>query len=338
VSVRDLLARPKSGRTYPEHAGRAARAQSAPAPAPKRFALAECVHLGARTGKGCGSLVRACHLHGTTTTAHTRCPDAVRHCPACPDRVSVGTAAARPDPAAGVVIGSYKWPELIDLQVRAIRATCGPVPVFVSGDRPEDRAALESVAASHGDVTVDVNAERIGHLGGDLAAYFKGIRWAASRGLSVLAKLSQRFVALRPYWLQEGGAALLASGLPVSTRHHTGHQPFPLRTEAMLLDVAAWNRPDVLARIEPRRYWTGTGVYAENLLADLLARELGGRYLPWPLLTADRYQRAPEVLWHHSDTAASYRAIAARFGVELPADFTVAGWEAELRAGVYSYG
>jgi hypothetical protein len=90
MSVRDLLARGTSGRTYPEHAGRAARTQIAPAPAPKRFALdlRECIHLGARTGKGCGSLVRACHLHGTTTTAFTRCPDAERHCPACPDRVT----------------------------------------------------------------------------------------------------------------------------------------------------------------------------------------------------------------------------------------------------------
>lgn len=94
MSVRDLLARPKSGRTYPEHA---ARGVSAPTLAPPRPLplLAECVHLGARVGKGCGSLVRACHLHGTTTTAHTRCPDAVRHCPACPDRVT-----AAPLPAA----------------------------------------------------------------------------------------------------------------------------------------------------------------------------------------------------------------------------------------------
>jgi hypothetical protein len=100
MPLADLLARPKSGRTYPEHAARAVSAQAL-APARPLPLLAECIHLGARTGKGCGSLVRACHLHGTTTTAFTRCPDAERHCPACPDRTTERESPAPLDSRGG---------------------------------------------------------------------------------------------------------------------------------------------------------------------------------------------------------------------------------------------
>jgi hypothetical protein len=99
MSVRDLQARPLSGRTYPEHAA-GARPPSVPA-LPRRFSLAECIHLGERTGTGCGSLLRRCNLHGTTTTAFTRCPDAERHCPACPDRVTERESPAPLDSRGG---------------------------------------------------------------------------------------------------------------------------------------------------------------------------------------------------------------------------------------------
>lgn len=136
MSVRDLLARGTSGRTYPEHATGAARASASPAP--KRFALEECVHLGARTGTGCGSLVRACNLHNTTTTAFTRCPDAERHCPACPDFTR--PAEQRPAPrAVAAPLPRFSWVSTSQLVADA---------VLLAGELPADCAGIVGVPRS----------------------------------------------------------------------------------------------------------------------------------------------------------------------------------------------
>lgn len=51
---------------------------------PKRVPLV-CVHLGAPVNGTCKNLVRACALHNCTTAPHTKCDQAERHCPTCPD-------------------------------------------------------------------------------------------------------------------------------------------------------------------------------------------------------------------------------------------------------------
>lgn len=275
-------------------------------------------------------------------------PD-VGSCGACPHHSRRTYAApvypARPPApsgpvAVGVAIGSYKWPELVALQLSLIRATCGPVPVLVSGDRPEDVPALAGICGADPDCYLWPNAERIGHTGGDLACYWKGVIWGAARGLRVVAKLSQRFLVERPNWLADGAAELLVSGLPLASRRCRGVQSWPLRTEAALLDVAAWHRPEVLSRIAPRRYWADSprGMAAETVVHRLLQDLLGGVYWPWSLFGEERHTRNEGVVWHNSHTAAEYRALAARHGVELPADFTAAGWGAEARAGEYLHG
>ena len=52
---------------------------------PQRVPLA-CVRLGAPVSGKCKNLVRSCALHNCTTAPHTKCDQAERHCPTCPDR------------------------------------------------------------------------------------------------------------------------------------------------------------------------------------------------------------------------------------------------------------
>lgn len=345
--------------SYPHHAGRAVTlVPSGRTPLP---ALAECRHGGTDADvmercEGCaaGALhVRECLAdHGPNYEPGkcTREPSGnarIMSCRQCqaqslgfepPARPARFTAGA--DVAVGVAIGSYGWPELVDLQCRVIRDTCGPVPVLVSSDRPESDAALQAVCAAHTDVTHDPNPERIGHTGGDVAVFHKAIVWGAARGLRVVAKLSQRFLVTRPRWLHDGAAELLASGLPIATRRCRGKEVFDLRTEAALLDVRRWNAPDVLARIVPRRYWTDSpkGMTAETVLHRVLKDLLGGVYWPWSLYTDDRYQRAEGTLWHCTHAAAEYRRLAERYGVTLPPDFHCDGWQRDLAKGKYLYG
>lgn len=342
---------------------------SSPAPAPKPTSptLPKCPHEGdvITTCPGCHTEDR--HVRWCRHEAHHSCvrnaPDKVTeditNCATC-DHHPVNAArnaarslpvlvapprpafAPRPgDPACGVVIGSYGWPELIALQLRVIRDTCGPVPVLVSNDKPEAHAALLAICAAGGDVTLDTNPERIGHVGGDMGAFHKGAVWGAARGLTVVAKLSQRFLVTRPRWLQDGATDLIASGLPLATRRCKGRENYDLRTEACLLDVARWNKPAVLARVAPRRYWgdaPGTGVPAEAVVYRTLLSELGGVYWPWALYGEDRYTAAEGTVWHCSHGRAAYDALAARHGVTLPADFHTDGWQRDLKRGTYAHG
>lgn len=330
---------------------RAASSQPTPKSLPT---IGACAHLGERVpGQPCGSQLMRCKLHGGTTTRFNKCSHADRHCPTCEDNTTrAKTTVAAPaapapafapkpdDPPCGVVIGSYGWPELIDLQIRVIRDTCGPVPVCVSNDKPEANAELVAVCAKHPDVYLWPNAERIGHTGGDLSAFWKGIVWGAAKGLRVVAKLSQRFIATGPRWLQDGARDLLASGLPLASRRCRGREVWDLRTEACLLDVAQWNVPDVLARIAPRRYWRDSpkGLAAETVLNRVLVDLLGGIFWPWSLYSEERYARAPGTVWHCSHTRADYDALGRRYGVALPADFHVDGWQHDHAKGLYLHG
>jgi len=298
--------------------------------------------------------VRDCSHPDNPTERCTRGPNngAVWNCTTCPHH----SARKPPDPfeprpgdvPCGVVIGAYKWPALIDLQIRLIRHTCGPVPILVSDDDPDRRDRLAAVCARYPDVTHDPNPERIGHTGGDIACLWKGVRWGKERGLAVVAKLSQRFLATRPRWLQDGAANLLASRLPLATRRAITPpnkripkgEFFQLRTEAMLLDVAAWSNPAVLTSILPRKYMDGQAEkrIAEDVVYDTLRDHLGGVFLPWLLFGEDRHVAAPGVVWHNSHQRPDYDALAAVFGVTLPADFHVAGWGVELKKGSYLFG
>ena len=238
------------------------------------------------------------------------------------------------DPPCGVVLGSYALPRLIELQIRLIRDTCGPVPILVADDcspgfgRPVDPASaygrLQEVCARSPGVTLWPNVERIGHTGGDVAVFWKGLVWAGATGLRVLAKLSQRFLLDLPRWLQDGAWELLTSRLPLACRRCRGPENFPLRTEGCLLDVACWGRPEVLHDLTPRRY--GRGTFAETVLDAALRRHFGGVFWPWDVYSEDRYQSAPGLIWHCADASARYAAVAARYGLSLDPDFHTGGW------------
>lgn len=286
-----------------------------------------CRHRGGDTGQTagcapCGGKTRlkvfAC---GSAARGVPTCTDA--DCRGCPHHEPVDSFYPLPgDPPCGVVVGSYGYPRLIELQIRAIRHHCGDVPILVSDDLSPGALAtqIEALAGAYPGVDVQTSLRRIGHAGGDFAAFGRGLKWAAGRGLKVLAKLSQRFVLDWPRWLQDGARGLLKSGRP------TGGQPciegglvFPIRSEAVLLDVQRWQRADVLRHLRPRRL----GHACENALWRA-ASQLGELW-PWEVMGRDRFRRSAGVLWHVSTPAEAYHALARRLGVALDDDFTVAG-------------
>ena len=329
--------------TYPHHAGKATGRSVPLVLATPVLTRGPCHHEGAilepcTTCAGDLRSVRDCDLHDRATRVHVS--DRVRSCDRCPQYAAPERAG---DVRCGVAIGSYKWPALVELQVRLIRSTCGPVPILVSNDDPASRDALAAVCAGHPDVMLLSSPERLGHTGGDLAVYHRAVTWAAERGLQVVAKVSQRLFFTQGYWLQDGARELLASGLALATRACTGPSGaprYPLRTEFALLDVARWNSPEVLAAVAPRRVWHERegGWPAEQVIDELVRDRFGGVYWPSALLPTVREEKGPGFVWHHSHTRADYDALAARFGVTLPADFHTSGWEREYAKGEYLFG
>lgn len=306
--------------------------------------IRSCIHLGARVGgQPCASPLLHCDLFGDITTRFAPCSSAQRCCNGCESKKYRLPFVAKPyDTRVGVAIGSFRWPELVELQCRAIRATCGPVPILVSNDDPGSHERLAAICSAFDGVSLDTNPERIGHTGGDIAVFSKAIKWGASLGLQTVAKLSQRFVIDRARWLQDSAADLLASGLPMASRRCRGAAPFDLRTEAVLLDVGQWNRPNVLECIKPRRYWNDdpAGLSAETVIYRVLVDLLGGVFWPWAtLMGEDRFRRDfPDVFWHCNTKASDYRKLAGDYSVMIPEAFHVGGWENELKAGTYLYG
>jgi hypothetical protein len=296
-------------------------------------------------GEGIACNTRRCEVgHGEPTGIRV-----CHHCgpSRCADYLPQNTIADErfiPKPTdvrCGVVVGVFRWPELAELQINLIRKKCGPVPILISNDQPEAHEQLAGICER---LRADLitSPERIGHTGGDVAAFHRGIVWARNLGLQAVAKLSQRFLVNRFRWLQDSASDLLTSGLPLASLPCRGRSVFDLRTEAVLLNVAEWSRFDVLTMIEPKRYHEGrlNGVYAETVIWRAL-QSIGGLYWPWysVLGCEDRERRVhSDVIWHNHNSVDDYRRFAESLGVTLSAGFTVAGWEQEQKQGRYLYG
>lgn len=295
-----------------------------------------CRHEG-NIEKPCGSCtadraearhVRGCDLFGTCSRGEE--VGAARVCGWC--RKYEPDPTLLPKPTAGVVVGHYGMPRVAELQVRLVREHCGDAtPILIHDDwSPEPaRAELDAAMATLGVEVVRSGTRNIGHAGGDLGAIHAGLTWAAGRGLKVLVKLSQRFLIDTPGWLAEA-VALLASGREsclsdacLEYQSNGRYVQLPLRTEAIALDVARWARPEVMAELRPRRVYPNA---AEHVIYRA-HKKVGGGFRVWPLLGGPaRNVCTPGVLWHCANTPDDYKAVAARYGIELGDDFFVHGW------------
>lgn len=239
---------------------------------------------------------------------------------------------------AGVVIGSYNLPKLVALQVRLIREHNGPnTPILICDDcspgtertpRPGTIFhELCELACANPGVTLWSNPERYGHAGGDLTSYYVGLQWAAVHKLKYMVKLSQRLLIDIPGWLEEAAKGMAASWQATGCNACSeGHSTFPLRTEAIILDVEQWHRPDVLDHLRPRPV---SGVAAEIILWDDMHDRVGVGMWRWPIMNTRREERCPGVIWHCSHGWGDYQNIAKRFGLPLDAHFTTAGWQGQ---------
>jgi hypothetical protein len=222
--------------------------------------------------------------------------------------------------SVGVVIGTYNMPNIIQLQIAAIRRHCGEIPIVVSDDCSDGFCATPNSTTPYGQLIEIVsrenavylwpNTSRIGHAGGDMSAFWKAIIWGKMVGLDFVFKLSHRFVIDTPQWAQGGAQTLLASGLSTLGRSCTYHH-WHIRTEAVGMRVDRWHRPDILCHLTPRRISWPT----EMVIWDDIRDRLEGTLCEWALMSPARPVAKSGVYFREANSPQQYRELALRLGM-----------------------
>lgn len=231
---------------------------------------------------------------------------------------------------AGVVIGSYGMPGAVELNIAAIRATCGPcVPILVYDDHTpleEGGDRIRTIPYRYSGVELLVSDQNHGHANGDVQAFRAGLEWANAYCLSILVKFSQRFIITDHDWLEQDATAMISGGHDIYTQKAYHLQlKFRMRTECVMMNVSrCWPMAHAMSdRI---------GCSAEDAVANW-SEQYGLRVGRWARIPPDRFEKVPGLLWHNSDSnddyndqATGYRELAARLGVDLGQEFSGAGW------------
>jgi hypothetical protein len=225
-------------------------------------------------------------------------------------------------PKTGIVVGHYNMPDVLKLNIAAIRHHCGDVPILISDDcsegfcnTPHSNTNFGRVLAMQEcfeNIVVWANVERIGHHGGDMSAFWKGIVWGKAIGLDVVFKLSQRLIIDIPGWAEASARELIDSGM--TTCGGWCHAAPWLRTEAIGMIVDEWHKPSILSHLTPRRVaW-----HIEWLLHHDIIDRLDNRLLIWRLFSGyTRWDKSPNIVSFWTDGPEVYAALAERLGVQL---------------------
>lgn len=221
-------------------------------------------------------------------------------------------------------------PGVIELQAATIRENCGDIPILVSDDHTEEagddglekKVRILDICEKYGLVYRDTAPVRVGHAGGDLGSFHHGLTYAASKGIEYWLKLSQRFVVDRPLFVQKCAAILKDQQQHTMSQIHQNHGQFyfAMRTEFVLMEVARWNRPDVLEKLKPRPL----GRAAEDIVYDCV-RTIGGSFLSSPLFTAERSKPHEGLLWYEADGTEGYQRLAKKYKIDLGPGFHAGG-------------
>jgi hypothetical protein len=279
-----------------------------------------CKHRGKIIGErqGCGrqAIYQCDFLGGSCTTSP--CTEH-KDCQNCNHYVRSMASAN-----AGIVIGCFGWPRLVELQIKTIRETCGDVPILVCDDCSPKADQIEQVCKRYDGVTFSNNQIRMGHYAGDLSVFRRGVEWANSIGLHVLVKLSQRMLMVKPGWLESIIPLLEKTETVVSPcLEPRGREWVDLycRTEAVAMRMDGWGQDDVIAMLHGEQLVSATELRINHIIVSKFA----GRRLDWPGLAAKRMEPAMGTIWHCSHPPAVYAHHANRFGLSLDEDFSVVG-------------
>lgn len=219
----------------------------------------------------------------------------------------------------GIVIGHYNNPEALELNLAAIRHHCGNITVMISDDCSEGFGPIPSSTFSRVielgekyNALIWPNAGHLGHNGGDVSAFWKGVVWGKATQLDIVFKLSQRFIFDTPNWAYQW-AEILKNSPYATLGHGCLKYNWKVRTEAMGFKVDAWSEPKLLSKLTPR----SLGIYCEKLVELLLNDHFGGELYQWGILSSARNLPKDGYLFREANTPDDYKKLAERLGLSL---------------------
>lgn len=247
----------------------------------------------------------------------------------------------KPPPSkCALVIGHFGMPGAVRMQI-ALNQRHLNVPMLVTDDwtweshSPEEGPAagirrheelLDACEWSGAHLRTANMGQRCKHGGGDLGAFWHGLRWAAEHGIEYLLKLSMRaFIHGIDNYLQDAVAVAERKHYHTGTHlcKYGGQMVFQVRSEIVLMHVPTWTHPFILHAVSPR---PDVGA-AENVIADVQKNLIRTTMYALPWFGADRRQKYPNLWWHDNyehnpaEGEAEARGIAKRYGVDLGFEF-----------------
>lgn len=238
-------------------------------------------------------------------------------------RIPLPVVNAKPrESRFGVVIGSFGIPGCVELNIKAIRKTCGDVPILIYDDQtPHEKgqARLKKIATDN-KCSLLFSESKLGHTSGDMATMTYGLKWAKENGIDCFAKLSQRFIPLREKWLQKYGEELLQSGNTIASQPCL--ELIGMRTECVLFNVS-----ESYKRRLDRLLMENIGRQNPETMLQSLADSGQIRMMILRLVNKSRFNKIHDVFWHNTHTTGEYQGLANSFGIELDPWFHVDDWQ-----------
>lgn len=234
-------------------------------------------------------------------------------------------------PTAGLVIGTFAAIPYIHLHLECRRRYFPGLPVLVSDDGSPFRDQLSALCTEYG-AEFRSNSVRHRRTVGDMSAYVHGLDWAASRGITLLVKMSRRFIPMFD-WVPALQDLALRSQMPTFSQV-CDHFRFGFRTECIGFHTQSWRDSGACSRMQSH-VDLDKPVFVEGFVHQL-ARDVAQRfacdiareyiqisnrpkdrdgYGVWEIMPDRRTTRRPDLLWHDSCGPVDYWQAAVRFGL-----------------------
>jgi hypothetical protein len=238
-----------------------------------------------------------------------------------------------------MVVGTYAATPYVHLQLEARRRLFPDVPLLVHDDNSHQADELNRLCQQYG-CDFEVNSRRLPHQLGDISVFVGGLRWAASKRIELLLKVSRRWIFLVDWTNDLKELAMASQNATFS--NFTRSYEFGFRTECIGMAVTRWATPEFF-RPAIERIVAGEHVFVEAYMHQFAMRfsqqncgdadcwtaahpvpEDRRGYAPWDLMGTDRINRSPsgKYLWHDSHSHHAYARQAANWGLPYAeADF-----------------
>lgn len=246
----------------------------------------------------------------------------------------------RKQPSVAIVIGSYKAPDFIRLNIKACRRVFGDdCPILVSDDHSGSSGEIEGISDEEG-CHFAGSSQRRSHCSGDWQAFINGAVFGRQTGAEICLKLSQRFVPvdsrfrdliLEPF--TDSNVAITYA--PQMSKKHLARPGIGLYSQfKMLTDCLAWRTseidPDMLLRVYVERQKTGHKLSAvpECAWAQIVDEQFNGRAVGVEKLSNPDLYEGKCYLRKASATQGEYIRLAQELGID-GGNFDLREWNSQ---------